>query len=118
MIAFESIFPYLAISLPSEDVQLVLDADKGGKEAQSDLALLFLAGAKYKEAIYWLELAIKQGDASAMYWLGRAYVDGSGVSKDENLGMMWIAKAAASGHVVSQAQMQRMIQGVIAPRNP
>jgi TPR repeat protein len=28
--------------------------------------------------------------------------------RDENLAMMWLAKAAAQGHVVAQAQMQRM----------
>jgi TPR repeat protein len=112
MIVLDSILPHLSIPLTPEDVQLLLDADNGSAQAQSDMALLFLANAKPREAVYWLELAIKQGDASAMHWLGRAYVDGTGVPKDENLGLMWIAKAAAAGHVVSQAQMAGMINSV------
>jgi|SRR5471030_620731 len=114
MIFLESIAPHLSILLTEDDLQLVLEADKGRPQAQSDLALLFLTQGKPKEAVYWLELAIKQGDASAMHWLGRAYVEGYGVPKDENLGLMWIAKAAAAGHVVSQAQMTGMIRGAIS----
>jgi hypothetical protein len=110
-VVLDSVLPHLWISLTDDDLQLVLEADKGNAEAQSDLALLFLSDAKPKEAVYWLELAIKQGDVSAMHWLGRAYVDGNGVPKDENLGLMWIAKAAAGGHVVSQAQMAGLVKG-------
>jgi TPR repeat protein len=110
MVALDSILPHLFFVLTDDDVQLLLDADKGRAQAQSDLALLFLTNSKPKEAVYWLELAAKQGDGNAMYWLGRAYVEGTGVPKDENLGLMWISKAAANGHIISQAQMTGMIK--------
>jgi TPR repeat protein len=114
MVSIDSILPHLAVPLTDDDIQLVVDADKGGAEAQSDLALIFLSNGKYREAMFWLELAIKQGDACAMHWLGRACIDGTGCPKDEDVGLMWIAKAAANGHVVSQAQMQGMIRAVTA----
>ena len=43
------------------------------------------------------------------YLLGRCHIDGNGVLQDENIGIMWLAKAAAHGHAVSQAQMQAML---------
>lgn len=44
-----------------------------------------------------------------MQWLGHCYVNGKGVAKDANLGMMWIAKAAALGHVIAQGLMKTLI---------
>ena len=112
MVVLDSIIEHLLIPLTEDDVLLLLDADNGNAEAQNDLALLFLANKKFREAVYWLKLAIKQGNTSAMHCLGRAYMDGTGVPKDENLGLMWIAKAAAGGHVVSRAQMAGIIQSL------
>lgn len=116
-VVLDSILPHLWVTLTAEDLQLVLDADAGHAQAQSDLALLFRDLEKHKEALYWLELAIKQGDVSAMHWMGRAYVEGTGVPKDDNLGLMWIAKAAAGGHIVSQAQISGMIRCVTVKRS-
>ena len=108
MVSFNSIQPHICIPLEDEDIPLIKDADSGEAEAQNDLALLFLANNKPRAAIYWLELAAKQEYPDAMHWLGRCHIDGNGVLQDENLGMMWLAKAAAQGHAISQAQMQAM----------
>lgn len=107
MVDFASIRPHICISL-EEDIKLIRDADAGQAEAQDDLALLFLENDKPRSAIYWLELAAKQDYAEAMHWLGRCYIDGNGVVKDENKGIMWIAKSAGAGHNISQTQMQAM----------
>lgn len=109
MVDLESIKPHASIPLEEEDDQLIQDADAGNAEAENDLALLFLANGKPRAAIYWLELAAKQDYPDAMHWLGRCHIDGNGVLQDENLGMMWLAKAAAHGHAISQAQMQAML---------
>ncbi|MGZ5028874.1 MAG: hypothetical protein ACXV9T_16965, partial [Methylobacter sp.] len=61
---------------------------------------------KQKSAVYWLELAAKQSLADAMHLLGRCYLEGNGLAKDENLGIMWIAKAASLGHPIALAQIQ------------
>lgn len=112
MVHLDSILPHLCMPMDSGDLLLVIDADNGQSDAQADLALLFLSNGKYKESVHWLQLAVKHGHASAMHCLGRAYIDGNGVPKDENIGLMWIAKAAANGHVISQAQIQGLINGV------
>lgn len=115
-VVLDSILPHLWVVLTEEDLQLVLEADGGQAQAQCDLALLFRGLEKHKEALYWLELAIKQGDVSAMHWMGRAYVEGTGVLKDEYTGLMWIAKAAAGGHVISRAQIVGMISAATTVR--
>ncbi|MGP1665999.1 MAG: tetratricopeptide repeat protein, partial [Rhodanobacter sp.] len=79
--------------------------------AQTDLAVLFLSNAKPESAVYWLELAAKQDYANAMHLLGRCYTDGNGILKNEDLGIMWIAKAASHGHLISQGQMQALRSG-------
>lgn len=108
MIPFDAIQDQVVIPLEAADLELIEDADAGDAEAQNDLALLFLSSNKPQSAIYWLELAAKQDYADAMHWLGHCYLEGNGMLKDENLGMMWLSKAAAHGHVISQAQMQAL----------
>lgn len=109
MVDLDAIKSHACIPLEEDDGPLIQDADAGNAEAQNDLALLFLANSKPRAAIYWLELAAKQDYPDAMHWLGRCHIDGNGVLQEENLGMMWLAKAAAHGHAISQAQMQTML---------
>jgi hypothetical protein len=108
MVYLDSIKSHISIPLGPEETALLASADAGNAEAQNDLALLFLSNGKIKSALYWLELAIKQNHADAMHWLGRCYIEGKGIAKDENLGMMWLSKSAAQGHVIAQGQMQAM----------
>jgi TPR repeat protein len=108
MVQLDSVTPHICIQIGPEDIDLVLSADGGNAEAQNELALLFISNAKPENAIYWLKMAADQNYADAMHWLGRCYIDGNGVAKDENLGIMWLSKAAAHRHAISQAQMQSM----------
>jgi hypothetical protein len=108
MLCVDSIKPHLSIPIKEEEIALIAAAETGHAEAQNDLALIFLANQRSKSAIYWLDLAAKQAYPDAMHWLGRCYIEGNGVPKDENMGMMWLAKAAARGHVISQGQMEAM----------
>ena len=107
-IHLDMIKSHICVPLEPEDFDLIETADAGSAEAQTDLALLFLSNAKSENAVYWLDLAAKQDYANAMHLLGRCYIDGNGVPKNENLGIMWIAKAASHGHVISQGHMQAM----------
>ena len=43
-----------------------------------------------------------------MHWLARCYLDGNGVAPDVHLGLMWLSRAAAHGHLISQGQLQVM----------
>jgi len=104
-IAFDSIQPFLCIPLATADILLVHQANTGLAVAQTELALLFLENNKVKSAMYWLDMAAKQDDADAAHWLGRCYIDGNGFEKDDNLGIMWLAKAASLGHIISMQQV-------------
>lgn len=106
MICFDSIKPDICIALAPDDIELIKIADSGDATAQNDLALLFLEQNKPKSAVYWLELAAKQHCTDAMHLLGRCYLDGKGLPKNDNLGIMWIAKAASLGHPIALAQIQ------------
>jgi hypothetical protein len=111
-IHLDTIKSYICVPLEPEDFELIESADAGDAEAQTDLALLFLSHAKPESTVYWLELAAKQNYASAMYLLGRCHTDGNGLPKNENIGIMWIAKAASHGDVISQGLMQAMLDKI------
>ena len=107
-IQLEAIEPHFCVPIEPDDFDLIEHADSGNVEAQTDLALLFLASAKPESAIYWLELAAKRDHTNAMYLLGRCYIDGEGVLKNEDRGIMWIAKAASEGHMIAQGLTKKM----------
>ncbi|MES2535015.1 MAG: tetratricopeptide repeat protein [Pseudomonadota bacterium] len=112
-VCLDSVKPHFCVPLAPEDFDLVLSADAGNAEAQNDLGLFFLENEKPKSAVYWLKLAAKQEYGDAMHWLGRCYLEGKGVAKEENMGIMWLSKAAAISHGISQAQMQVLRDGFI-----
>jgi len=113
MVEFDSIKPHMLIPLGAEDYSLVQAADGGNAEAQTDLALLFISHHKLKQGIAWLEAAVKQEHAAAMRLMGRCHIEGQGVDRDDNLGMMWLARAAAKGDPIAQAQMGAILQKVV-----
>lgn len=113
MLSWGEVLPHICIPMTPEDLAFVLRADAGDAEAQNDIGQLFSIAGKYEAALYWLQQAAQQGNPDAMQWLGRCYLSGEGVPKDENLGIMWIAKAASNGHVIAKFQMNAMLpQGV------
>lgn len=106
LIALTSIKPDFCLPFEADQLELIQQADQGDAKAQNDLALFFLEHDKAKSAVYWLNLAVKQDFADAMYLMGCCYLNGNGLPKDHNLAIMWIAKAAAAGHRIALAQMQ------------
>jgi TPR repeat protein len=112
MVDFEEIKKNFCIAINEEDLPIIKLADSGNAECQNDLALIFLANKKPKNALYWLNLAAGQKHTDAMYWIGRCYIDGNGVEKNEDTGIMWMAKAASEGHIISQKIMKSMISQI------
>ena len=49
----------------------------------------------------------------AMHNLAKLYFQGCGVEKDENTALMWLAKAAAYGHVIAEQQMLALRQRAV-----
>lgn len=108
LISFDAIQSDVCIPLSDEDIELISAADSGDAKAQNDLALLFLVHGKQKSALYWLESAAKQSFSDAMHGLGGCYLRGEGVPKDDNIAVMWIAKAASLGHGIASEQIKAL----------
>jgi len=109
MLLWSEIEPHICVPIEPEDKQFILLADAGDAEAQVDIGQLFLMSEKYQAAFYWLEQAAQKNNPDAMQWLGHCYINGKGTLKDENLGLMWLAKAAALGHELAQGQIKALI---------
>lgn len=113
MLLWAVVKPDIQVPLAPEDEHLVFLADAGNTEAQNDVGQLFLMADKPKTAFYWFQQAAQQSSADAMQWLGHCYIHGKGVSRDDNVGIMWISKAASLGHVIAQGQMTGLISNAL-----
>jgi uncharacterized protein len=54
------------------------------------------------EALKWVRSAAKEGNATAQYYLGRAYAEGNDISKNVGKAVEWYKKAAENGDVDAQ----------------
>lgn len=106
---FEDINMFICTALDHDEKELLLLADSGHAQAQNEVGLLFLAAGKSKVAVYWLRTSADQGEPDAMQHLGQCYAAGDGVSKDINLSLMWISRAAACGHAVASSQIAGLL---------
>ncbi|MBC7620052.1 MAG: sel1 repeat family protein [Candidatus Saccharibacteria bacterium] len=120
ILLWSEVEPHICIPIEPEDEQFILLADAGDAEAQDAIGQLFLMSEKYQAALYWFQQAAQQNNPDAMQWLGHCYINGKGVAKDEHLGVMWIAKAAAQGHVIAQGLMKELINHTLdnSPKSP
>ncbi len=109
MLKWVDVEPQVCIPMKPADIDVVLRADAGDADAQCDMGQFFSNAGKHKIALYWLAQAAERNHSDAMQWLGRCYLGGDGVAKDEHLGLMWIAKAAAHGHFIAQKQMVGLV---------
>jgi len=106
------------LHLEPDDHQLILDADAGDPESQCDLALLFLAQNRPAEAVGWLERSASRLYPEALHQLGRCYIAGNGVAADEQVGTMWIERAAARGHVIAESLVRYLNDASRPPTLP
>jgi hypothetical protein len=116
MLALCDVVNAATLTLDADEIALVVRADEGDAQAQADAGAMFFNKAQHKSALFWLQKAVAQGNADAMQWLGTCYASGAGVERDDNLAVMWIAKAASLGHVVARAQMERVLPCSSRPR--
>ncbi|MBK1718642.1 tetratricopeptide repeat protein [Thiocystis violacea] len=108
-VRLEDVLPLACLPLEPEDHAVILEADGGDAVAQCDLALMFLAADRPADAVPWLTLAAKPFYPDAMCYLGRGYLSGAGVARDEEAGLMWLSHAATKGHPLAQA-LTRFLQ--------
>lgn len=108
MLAYADIKPKLCMSFADdEDIELLVEADQGCRDAQNDLGILCLEQERADIALHWFNLAAEQGHADAMHFLSEMYQLGSGVVRSETTALLWRVKATEAGHVIAIAQMAR-----------
>ena len=61
---------------------------------------------KYDEAAMSFALAAQDGNAEAMYLLGKCYQDGTGVERNIDKAEQWMKKAADRGYIEAKAAME------------
>lgn len=118
LVPFDAVKAALAVELNDEDVQTLVRADRGNVSAQAEIGALFSLAAlndpksgRVMPAFYFLTMAAELGEADAMHWLSILYAAGLGKDGDDcaALALMWVAKAAAHGHVIAQQQVAALI---------
>ena len=105
MVSLMDVHSLICVPLGDDDIGALLLADSGSAAAQCDVGQVFDLLGKHEIALYWWTQAAAQGDAEAMQCLGSAHAEGRGVPVDQNLALMWIARAAAQGHLIARAQI-------------
>ncbi len=82
--------------------QLLEKAEKGDKQAQSDLGWAYEKGngvkQDYAEAVKWYRKAAEQGHTWAQVQLGLCYDRGNGVAQDFSEAFDWFMKASNQGY--------------------
>ena len=134
LVPFSAVRPALAVDLSDEDVQMLVRADQGDAAAQADVGALFAlaalqetkarpaappappappptrgGGGSIMAAMHFLTQAAGQGEADAMHWLGMLHAAGLCEGDGQALALMWVAKAAAHGHVIAQRQLAGLL---------
>ncbi|WP_233224316.1 tetratricopeptide repeat protein [Thiomonas sp. X19] len=104
MVGIAEVFTLLNQDMNLEMAELIVQADGGSAEAQSDLGMELLQNGRATGAFELFRESVEQGYPEAMHWLYQCYMKGLGVERDENLAMMWLNKAAAHGHAIAKAQ--------------
>ena len=76
--------------------------------AQNELAILLEDDDSPKEAFELFKRAADQGLTMAEYNLAGSFEDGKGVEADAVAAKRWFARAAAKGHELSIAALERL----------
>jgi TPR repeat protein len=104
---------YLDTDIADRHWELVKEADRGDALAQTELALVLQQHRKFRAAVYWLQLAAKRNDSHALHWLARCHLEGRGVARNEDKGLMLLARSAVLGNVISARQLAALRHGFI-----
>ena len=93
-------------------------AEKDETGAMLLLADVSFKSGKEKESFEWYKKAADLGDPNAIFGVGRCYIAGSGVKKDEQAGMKLLLKSAELGCVEAQYFVGiAYLEGVILKEN-
>ena len=73
-------------------------AQSGDPDAAEALALLFMGKRSDAEAFYWMEIAADMGESRIAGFLGRTYLSGKTVPRDEARGAYWVLRSLDDGN--------------------
>ncbi len=60
-------------------------------------------------AAEWYQESARSGDAESQYWLGVMYLDGSGITEDDDEALYWIGKAADQGYLPAEKLLDHLL---------
>lgn len=91
---------------PDKGVSLIeQSASRGYAPAQYYMGLHCMEADKNSDALKYLRKAANQGHAGALYQMGNAYLNGTGVSKDTEMAIEYFRRGAEAGDPDSQSQL-------------
>lgn len=99
---------YSKLVLASEKEQFY--AEKGLKDHR--IATKFRNSSNYEnqvEAVKYYEKSARRGDAESQYWLGVMFLDGSGITEDDDLALDWISKSAAQNYPPAEQLLAHLL---------
>jgi TPR repeat protein len=88
----------------AEDIDIAIPlfikaAEMNNLRAQVYLGELAEASQVYEAAVGWYLTAAMQGDPPAQYALGKMYIAGTGIEKDDAKALYWIKRSADKKHL-------------------
>jgi TPR repeat protein len=112
-IAIDTNAAYLDARIAIGHWDVVKEADRGDASAQTELALVLQQHCRFRAAVYWLRLAARQNDSHALHWLARCHLEGSGVARNDDQGILLLARSALLGNVISAHQLAALRHGFV-----
>ena len=76
-------------------------------EEQGNKGVLCYGSGNYPEAVKWFQKAAEQGYAEAQNNLGVCYMNGIGVSKNNDEAVKWFRQAARQGHAYARKTLKQ-----------
>jgi hypothetical protein len=63
-------------------------------------------------ATSWYHKSALQGNAESQYWLGIMFLDGSGITEDEDEALRWVSLAAKQGHKDAEKLLNHLLERI------
>lgn len=87
--------------------------ERGDEQASVGLFRIYVERSEYSEALRYMRRMARKHYPPALYWLGRMYYNGYGVTKDLNRALIYFTLAARYGHFVGMRDRAKsLMRGV------
>ena len=73
-----------------------------------NLGIIRYTRAEYEEAYKWFNSAAYRNDPDAQFYLGRLYIEGKGVERDIDRGVVWLRISAGNGNQAAKDVIERV----------